>query len=154
MNSISQRALALLALFSVMMAGCAPSTPTPTVQPTLPVAIPTVTSAPTSPPLPTSTPLPASTPTVAPTLTWTPAATPSTATTTPISKDCLKVTFVTDVTVPDNTRFAQGAAFTKTWRVRNSGTCDWPADTALVFIAGNKLDAVLRAEMFGGVRLE
>ena len=88
MNSISQRALALLALFSVMMAGCAPSTPTPTVQPTLPVAIPTVTSAPTSPPRPTSTPLPASTPTVAPTLTWTPAATLSTATTIPIGKDC------------------------------------------------------------------
>ena len=48
---------------------------------------------------------------------------------------------MTDVTVPDNTRFAQGAAFIKTWRVRNSGACDWPADTALVFIAGNELDA-------------
>ncbi len=141
MNSISQRVLALATLFSVMMAGCASPTPAPTAQPTLPVAIPTVTSAPTSTPLPTSTSLPTSTPTVVPTPTRTPTATLVQTTTIPVSKDCLKTTFVADVTVPDNTRFDQGATFIKTWRVKNSGTCDWPADTALVFMAGNKLDA-------------
>ena len=30
-----------------------------------------------------------------------------------------------DVTVPDNTEFASGASFSKTWRLRNDGTCTW-----------------------------
>jgi hypothetical protein len=29
--------------------------------------------------------------------------------------------------------------FTKTWRITNSGTCDWPADTMLAFVNGDKL---------------
>ena len=47
--------------------------------------------------------------------------------------------FVADVSVPDNTRFEQGEEFVKTWRLRNSGTADWPADTVLVFAAGADL---------------
>jgi len=40
--------------------------------------------------------------------------------------DCVnKATFVTDVTIPDNTTVTGGTAFTKTWRVRNDGTCIW-----------------------------
>jgi len=144
MNGILQRALALFALSGSMLAGCAPSTPTPTVQPTLPVVIPTTTTAPTSTPLATSTPLPTSSPTIAPSPTWTPSPTLA-ATGTPTSTastECKPTArFISDVTVPDNTRFDQGTAFTKTWRVKNSGTCDWPADTALVFVTGRKLDA-------------
>ena len=33
--------------------------------------------------------------------------------------------FVADVTVPDGTRYDPGATFTKTWRLRNIGTCTW-----------------------------
>lgn len=33
--------------------------------------------------------------------------------------------FVADVTVPDGTAFGAGETFTKTWRLRNSGTCTW-----------------------------
>lgn len=33
--------------------------------------------------------------------------------------------FVADVTVPDNTPISKGKSFTKTWRLRNSGTCAW-----------------------------
>jgi TolB protein len=47
--------------------------------------------------------------------------------------------YVADVTVPDNTEFPPGALFTKTWRVRNSGTCDWEAGTKLVFISGDQM---------------
>jgi hypothetical protein len=43
------------------------------------------------------------------------------------------------VTVPDNTQFAPGTAFIKTWRVRNSGTCDWEAGTQLVFASGDQM---------------
>lgn len=33
--------------------------------------------------------------------------------------------FVADVNIPDNTVFRAGETFTKTWRIRNSGTCAW-----------------------------
>ncbi|MEA4909617.1 MAG: NBR1-Ig-like domain-containing protein [Anaerolineaceae bacterium] len=47
--------------------------------------------------------------------------------------------FLDDVSVPDNTIFEQGAAFVKTWRVRNSGTCAWSSDYQLVFAAGDDM---------------
>jgi len=153
MNRISHRALTLVTLFGVMMAGCTPSTPTPTAQPAPETASPAATLAPTVTPLRTSTPLPSSTPIVAPTPTWTPAPTLAPATTAPANLDCLKAAFVTDVTVPDNTRYDQGAAFTKTWRVKNSGTCDWPADTRLVFLSGRKLDAAQTEIPVGAVKI-
>lgn len=40
--------------------------------------------------------------------------------------DCTNsASFVTDVTVPDNSPMAPGSTFTKTWRVKNTGTCIW-----------------------------
>ena len=59
----------------------------------------------------------------------------------------LKAGFVTDVTVPDNTRFEKEEAFTKTWRMRNSGSEDWPADTALVFVSGEQMTDVAEVEI-------
>jgi len=47
--------------------------------------------------------------------------------------------WVADVTVPDNTVFAPGTPFLKTWRVRNSGTCAWEPGTRLVFISGDPM---------------
>jgi hypothetical protein len=46
--------------------------------------------------------------------------------------DCLEGRYVADVTIPDNTQMEKGEEFTKTWSMRNSGTCDWPEDTVLV----------------------
>jgi putative hemolysin len=41
-------------------------------------------------------------------------------------RDCVDdAEFETDVTVPDGTEFESGETFTKTWRMRNSGTCPW-----------------------------
>ncbi len=48
--------------------------------------------------------------------------------------------YVDDVTVPDDTEFAPGEAFTKAWRVRNSGTCTWETGTRLVFVSGEPMD--------------
>ncbi len=48
--------------------------------------------------------------------------------------------FVADVTIPDNTIITAGAAFTKTWRIRNVGTCDWTPAYALTFIDGFELE--------------
>ena len=47
--------------------------------------------------------------------------------------------YVADVTVPDETVMSPGQAFVKTWRVRNSGTCDWVAGYELVFVGGAQM---------------
>ncbi len=55
-----------------------------------------------------------------------------------------KASFVEDVTVPDHTRIAPGAAFVKTWRIRNDGTCSWGpgyALSSLIFTGGDALNA-------------
>ncbi len=53
-----------------------------------------------------------------------------------------QATFVSDVTIPDDSQVNPGAAFTKTWRVRNDGTCTWGpslALNALAFTGGSHL---------------
>ena len=47
--------------------------------------------------------------------------------------------FIADVTVPDGTRFDPGATFTKTWRLRNIGTCTWTTSYSMVFDSGEKM---------------
>jgi hypothetical protein len=54
---------------------------------------------------------------------------------------CYNATYLADVTVPDGTRFDNNKEFTKTWKVRNSGTCEWTADTEIAFISGSQLGA-------------
>jgi hypothetical protein len=45
------------------------------------------------------------------------------------------------VTIPDDTRLLPGQSFVKTWRLRNSGTCPWTTDYALVLVSGNSMAA-------------
>ena len=47
--------------------------------------------------------------------------------------------FIADVTVPDGTRFEPNATFTKTWRLRNSGTCTWTSAYTMVFDSGTQM---------------
>jgi hypothetical protein len=49
--------------------------------------------------------------------------------------------FVEDVTVPDGTEFTSGQSFTKTWRLRNNGTCTWNTGYQLTFKTGEQMDA-------------
>ena len=49
--------------------------------------------------------------------------------------------FIADVTVPDGTFYTPGAAFTKTWRLKNIGNCTWTTSYALVFDSGEKMGA-------------
>ncbi len=69
-------------------------------------------------------------PTVPPTATYTPSVTPL---------PCDRAEYVTDVNYPDGTDVAPGAAFTKTWRLRNIGTCTWTSGYALVFDHGDSM---------------
>ena len=45
--------------------------------------------------------------------------------------------FVTDVTLNDYTNFDAGETFTKTWRIKNTGTCVWSERYLLSFKSGN-----------------
>ena len=47
--------------------------------------------------------------------------------------------FVADVTVPDGTVYGAGAAFSKTWRIRNIGSCTWTTGYSLVFVSGSQM---------------
>lgn len=51
----------------------------------------------------------------------------------------LKEEFVADVTIPDGAVLAPGAAFVKTWRVKNTGTCPWDNTYQWFFTDGNQL---------------
>jgi hypothetical protein len=62
-----------------------------------------------------------------------------------------KITFVEDVTVPDNTQFAPNASFTKTWRLKNSGTCNWTPDYVTTFVSGDAMSAVYPVKLTSSV---
>lgn len=46
--------------------------------------------------------------------------------------------------IRDGTQMPLGKEFTKTWRLKNSGTCDWPAGTELMFQGGDIMGAEAR----------
>jgi hypothetical protein len=93
-------------------------------QPVLPtttqiVQVPTFTLPPSNTPPPTATTV------------------PPTATQIPIP--CDRASYVEDVTYPDNSEVASGSNFTKTWRLKNTGTCTWNSGYALVFLRGDSM---------------
>jgi hypothetical protein len=83
------------------------------------------------------------TPTPLPTRTRTPLATgtglatkaPPTAPTGGPALCTADATFVSE-TIPDGTILSPGAAFTKVWRIQNTGTCPWNKTWKLVFFSG------------------
>lgn len=48
-------------------------------------------------------------------------------------------TFISDVTIPDGAILNPDEAFTKVWRVRNSGDCVWTVAYRLSFVSGHQL---------------
>ncbi len=123
--SVSDRATSLAQTAEVLLTSTAAAsvTPeTPTSPPSATAAAPSATSTATEPP-PTDTPGPQ----------------PS-ATLTPCPN--LKASFVGDVNVPDGTHFAPGAAFQKTWRLRNIGDCAWTTDFTLRNVGGDVMSGV------------
>ncbi len=73
--------------------------------------------------------------------TSTPTRTPGPVTVTVPPSTCDRVQFIADVTVPDGTMFAPGATFTKTWRLKNVGSCRWTTSYQLVFFSGEQMSA-------------
>lgn len=108
-------------------------TPTPGSIGTLPAISPTVSSA-------TNTSLPP--------------ATTATQTPTAITGGFDQAVFSADVTVPDGTDFDPGTAFTKTWRLRNSGTNTWTPGYALAYFGGDQMSGPAEVSLTGNVAPE
>jgi ABC-type amino acid transport substrate-binding protein len=64
---------------------------------------------------------------------------PSVATPAPPQIPCDSMSFVADVTIPDGTYMNPGQSFTKTWRIRNTGSCTWNSSYRFVFVQGNSM---------------
>ncbi|HUV16085.1 MAG TPA: NBR1-Ig-like domain-containing protein [Pelolinea sp.] len=77
----------------------------------------------TATPMPTFTPSATSTPKAAPTSTPQP---------------CNRASFVSE-TVPDGTKINAGESFTKSWRLKNTGTCTWNPSYKLIFSSGDQM---------------
>jgi len=52
-----------------------------------------------------------------------------------------RASFVKDVTIPDKTTLEPGEPFTKTWRVKNTGSCTWTEKYRLVFAMNTQMGA-------------
>jgi hypothetical protein len=63
-----------------------------------------------------------------------------TAATAPTSSACVdSAMFMSDVTIPDNTVFTPNIPFTKTWRLKNTGTCNWDGNYLVAYISGSTM---------------
>lgn len=73
----------------------------------------------------------------------------------PVTKTALScqnlLSFVKDVSIPDNTAVEAGKPFTKTWQIRNAGTCDWNENYCLSFDHGDQMGANDKTCLPGGV---
>lgn len=141
---MSRKVIPLLVIILVLSLACNRSFPgsSNTMPPTVAAATDVIKTTVEAPAPPTATAVPL--PTALPTPTFTAAAPteapPPTATFTP--EPCLLDMEAIDVTIPDGTQINVDKPFLKTWRLTNSGTCNWTADYKLVFTTGNKMDGV------------
>lgn len=88
----------------------------------------------------TSTPLP--------TNTITPSTPPPPGTNTPLP--CNMASFVSDITIPDNTSITVNKAFTKTWKLKNVGTCTWTSGYQLIFDSGDQMGGLASQQLTNG----
>jgi len=128
-----------ISLFTALiLSSCNAQAPTETTVPTETLQAPTETQSPVTntPQIPAETQVISTAPPEA-TLTFT--AEPPRPTNIP---DCTNsAAFVADVTIPDNMEVGAGTAFTKTWRVSNTGTCIWASDYTLTYYSEERMNA-------------
>jgi hypothetical protein len=53
---------------------------------------------------------------------------------------CNNLALVRDVNIPSGTAFEKNQVFTKTWKVENTGTCEWAPYYTLVYAGGDILE--------------
>jgi hypothetical protein len=99
---------------------------------------------PTFPVIPTSTIAP-------PTVTLTVSAPTSALPAATATQNCDKADFVADVTIPDGTVLDPNESFTKTWRLKNAGTCPWTSSYSVVFSDGDAMNGPASQALTGTV---
>ncbi len=145
--------MAVLIIFGLLTSACAgeaDGTPTPGTDAIMTAAVGTFTGAMTqtalSAPTKTMTPTAAITPTLFSAATL-PNITPF-GTTSGVgavvntTASCFRLSYVADVTIPDSTPMNPGQTFTKTWKVRNTGSCAWDAGFKFAFTGGDNMQGV------------
>ena len=137
-------------LMAALLTSCVQAEKPPTIDPPTEVAAavatqlagrPTFTLAPSATPetpTPTDTPSPTIIPpsqTVSPAgaspypyITWTPST-------------CDYSAFIADLDITDYSKVTPGTVFTKTWRIRNIGTCTWTTQYRFQYISGTPMGA-------------
>ena len=75
--------------------------------------------------------------------------TPSPTPTKTTGAECDQAAFVSE-TIPDGTDFGPGETFTKTWTLKNDGTCTWNADYDVVFVSGDAMDSPAAQQLTSG----
>jgi len=63
---------------------------------------------------------------------------------------CNLARFVKDVSFPDGTKLEPGEDFTKTWRLKNTGSCAWTSGYDIVFSGGDAMDAPAAIQITSG----
>jgi hypothetical protein len=66
------------------------------------------------------------------------------------SLPCNWAQFISDVTVPDNWETTPNDHFTKTWRLKNIGSCTWTSGYSLVFDHGDQMGAPASQQLTTG----
>jgi hypothetical protein len=69
----------------------------------------------------------------------------------PTEDTCNRASWVEDVSVPDGSVFLPNVAFTKTWRLKNVGSCTWNTSYAVVYFSGDQMSAPAATPLLGNV---
>jgi len=104
-----------------------------------------------APPTFTPGPLPTSTSALLPTVQLPTIPIPTTLPPVTPTSSCNAAKFVADVSILDGTILEPGEAFTKTWRLRNSGTCSWTTAYSAVFSNGTAMGGPASQALAGTV---
>jgi uncharacterized protein YkwD len=67
---------------------------------------------------------------------------------------CLDAALVADVTIPDGAVVNPGDAFTKVWRIRNTGTCEWSPSLGQfqwAFVGGEQMNGPNQVPIAGAI---
>lgn len=143
------KVLLITILYILMLSGCNPKDATEgtiSAEQVLTAVAETVafnlSQTPPATPTQTATVTPTATFTATPTRTPSPSSSPIATGIGSLNITCENVAFISDVTIPDGTQFAPGAPFTKTWRLKNTGSCPWTTDFSIAFLNGNAMGGI------------
>jgi hypothetical protein len=87
-------------------------------------------------------------PTMAPTPVDTPIPTPAPAKTAASGSCTNQLSFLSDLSIPDQTEVSPSSTLDKRWEVENSGTCNWDSRYQLRLVAGPELGAKTAQTLF------